>query len=219
MCNFVRGKKALVIGGTSSIGLCIARLLSENGADVFAVGTHNPECNGINFIECNFEKNGLEELEKPDLDKIFSGCDILCVCYGPFVQKPLHETSMEDWRKVALFDYALPGIAVSKSLSGMIDRKCGSILLFGGTRSEMPRACSTNAAYLGAKTGLDVIVKSVAREYGQYGITCNAVLPGFTRNAPDGFLTDECIVAEKALYLLEQRDLNGVFLNVDHGWM
>ncbi|MCR5762508.1 MAG: SDR family oxidoreductase [Treponema sp.] len=217
--SFVCGKKALVIGGTSGIGLCVSKILAEKGAAVYVCGTHNPEVSGLNFISCNFEHNGLQELEHGQLKIILEECSILCVCYGPFVQKRLHDTTFKDWQRMALLDYALPGIAVSKALVGMMKKKLGSILLFGGTRSESPRACTTNAAYLGAKTGLDVIVKSVAREYGIYGICCNAILPGFTSNAPEGYLSDPFQIAEKAVYVIEQRDLNGVFLNVDYGWM
>lgn len=215
--SFVYGKTALVIGGTSGIGGCVANILAEKGADVYVTGTHAPECEKLHFIPCDFERNGLAELER--LEFVMSECTILCVCYGPFVQKSMHETTSDDWQKMALFDYALPGIAVSKVLAFMMEKKCGSILLFGGTRSELPRACATNAAYLGAKTGLGVIVKSVAREYGQLGIRCNAILPGFTRNAPEGFLSNDVQIAEKAVYVIEQRDLNGIFLNVDYGWM
>ena len=145
--SFVYGKKALVIGGTSGIGFCLADILAQKGALVSV-----------------FEANGLCEFEHEAFKQILTECSVLCVCYGPFVQKKLHETSPEDWQKMALLDYALPGVVVSKVLTPMSERKCGSILLFGGTRSEVPRACSTNAAYLGAKTGLGVIVKSVARE-------------------------------------------------------
>lgn len=217
--SFASGKNALVIGGTSSIGLYIAKLLIEKGARVCCTGTHNPELSGAQYIECDFEQNGLSELEEGKLSSILQDCDILCVCYGPFVQKSLHETCAADWKKMALLDYAMPGIAVSKVLPSMMQKGSGSIILFGGTRSEHPRACATNAAYLGAKTGLGVVVKSVAREYGRHGIRCNAILPGFTRNAPEGFLLDEKSVAEKAVYVIEQRELNGVLLNVDMGWM
>lgn len=217
--SFVYGKKALVIGGTSGIGFCLADILAQKGALVSVTGTHNPGHEKLHFIPSDFEANGLCEFEHESFKQILTECSVLCVCYGPFVQKKLHETSPEDWKKMALLDYALPGVVVSKVLTPMSERKCGSILLFGGTRSEVPRACSTNAAYLGAKTGLGVIVKSVAREYGQLGIRCNAILPGFTSNAPEEFLSSPEQIAQKAVYVLEQRDLNGIFLNVDYGWM
>ncbi len=217
--SFVCGKMALIIGGTSGIGLCVAQILSEKGAVVHVTGTHDPQCNGLHVVPCNFERNGLAELEQESMQHLLSECDILCVCYGPFVQKKMHETLMEDWKKMALLDYALPGIAVSMVLPSMMKKKCGSIVLFGGTRSELPRACATNAAYLGAKTGLSVIARSVAREYGSMGIRCNVILPGFTGNAPQGFLSEPMQIAEKAVYVIEQRDVNGVFLNVDYGWM
>ena len=83
--SFVYGKTALVIGGTSGIGGCVANILAEKCADVYVTGTHAPECEKLHFIPCDFERNGLAELER--LEFVMSECTILCVCYGPFVQK------------------------------------------------------------------------------------------------------------------------------------
>lgn len=81
------------------------------------------------------------------------------------------------------------------------------------------RGYRTNAAYAGAKTGISVITKSIAMEYAQYGITCNAVLPGFTSHAPEGTQTvSEHALAENAVSLMSKEELNGVLLNVDRGW-
>ena len=86
-----------------------------------------------------------------------------------------------DWQKISLLDYALPGFFVSSALKGMIQKKWGRILLFGGTGTDFRTVFKTNAAYAGAKTGTGVLVQSVASLYAGHGITCNAVLPGFTQ--------------------------------------
>ena len=148
------------------------------------------------------------------------GADVLAVCYGPFVYKKLHETEAGDWERLALCDYALPGMLVSLVLPGMMERKFGRILLFGGTRTESVKNYANNAAYAGAKTGISVIIKSLSAEYCEYGITCNGIMPGFTRNAPAG---TTCIspdaLAGHAMYLFEHSEMNGVLLNVDRGWV
>ena len=182
-------------------------------------GTHRPAADfAFSYMPCDFARKGVEELSRPDFAAELAACDIAAVCYGPFVQKPVHETTAEDWLSVACLDYALPGIVVSTVLPQMMSRGGGSILLFGGTRSEGVRVCRTNAAYHGAKTALSVLVKSVAAEYGRYNVCCNAVLPGFTRHAPEGYALSPETVAKAALFLLERRELNGTLLTVDKGW-
>ena len=215
------GKKALVIGGTSSIGLSLAVQLNELGASVTVTGRNPPRKNSgvLGFIQLDFEKDGIECLEKDPVRSLLCECDVLAVTYGPFIQKPLHQTSTDDWKKLALHDFALPGIALSLALHGMMERNFGRVLFFGGTRTDKIRSYKTNAVYAAAKTALDVIVKSTAEHYAQYGITCNAICPGFTRNAPSPeYLIPEEEMASQALRLLSTPDSNGQILRVDKNW-
>ena len=223
------GKKALVVGGTSSVGLAVAKALLRCGALVTVTGrTWNPgeDEKDISFCRADFEeslalgKGCSEWFSDSVLPEKARNADVLAVCYGPFVYKKLHQTGASDWERLALCDYALPGMLVSLVLPGMMERKFGRILLFGGTRTDSVKNYSNNAAYAGAKTGISVIIKSVSAEYGKYGITCNGLMPGFTRNAPAG---TSCIspevLAEHALYLFGHPELNGVLMNVDRGWV
>lgn len=213
-------KKALVIGGTTGTGLCIAKRLSLLGARVTVTGrTFKENVPNILFLQSDYEKNGIHELQTEQCAAALSECDMLIFCYGPFLQKSVCEMLPQDWISMALNNYALPGYAVSAALPGMMERSYGRIVLFGGTRTETVRAYKTNAAYAGAKTGLSVLVKSVAATYTRFGITCNALLPGFTHNAPTNtHCVSPEILGEHALYLLSHRELNGVLLGVDRGW-
>ncbi len=224
-CCF-EGKNALVVGGTSGIGLKLAELLSDSGAHVTVAGRHNPfspeNCTG-DFVFADFTDcaNDLRfgRLPSEDLQRLFPKVDILTVCYGPFVQQKLEETSAQDWLSMAVQDYALPGIFVSECLKGMIERKWGRILLFGGTRTDSIRSYKTTTAYSGAKTGVSVLTKSVASNYAELGITCNAILPGFTHNAPKNTRPiEDSAFAYHGFYLLSHSELNGVLFNVDRGW-
>ena len=69
-------------------------------------------------------------------------------------------------------------------------------------------------------------------EYAQYGITANAVCPGFTDNGlltedirtvlakknPDGKLVSPEAITEAALFLLKDGSYNGVMMPIDKGW-
>ena len=212
-------KNAVVIGGTSGIGFELAKILCKNECSVCVSGRHDPCEQGLEFIPADFTDGHLELDEFPPLREKLCKADILCVSYGPFVQKPLHLTTAQDWQTLALYDYALAGIAVSSVLPGMMERKFGRIVLFGGTRTESVRSYKTNAAYAGAKTAISVLVKSVSAEYRKYGVTCNAVLPGFVNGAKDkSDAVSAHSVAQSAFSLIQNENLNGVLLNVDRGW-
>ena len=216
-------KQVLIFGGTSGIGKELACLLSERGMSVTVTGTSScsvglPQNVRVLPVAAEQLMNAQMQSSVPALQEFYDtleSCDLLCVSYGPFVSKPVHQTSLAEWTMVALYDYALPGMLVSRALNGMIKRKFGRILLFGGTRTDTIRPCKTNAAYAGAKTGLSVLVKSVAACYADSGITCNAVLPGFVTSVPDGQESVSAVsVAREALHLLDSKDLNGNLVTV-----
>ncbi len=226
MESSLRGKSALVIGGTGGIGGALSRLLNVKGVVVTAVGRH-PIPN-VDFLSISLDSRDNCDIVCDEAKK----ADIVCVAWGPFLQKPLEETNQDDWDSVVYANLTLPGMIVSAALPPMIRRKWGRILLFGGTRTESIRGFKTNAAYGAAKTGISSLVKSVAGGYAKHGITCNAICPGFVateyldesalkyvraRN-PDGKAIDPELVAELCVKVLECPELNGVALPVDKGW-
>ena len=241
----LKGKKALVVGGSGGIGREISLALAERGAELIIHGSKKSEKFDLlkdkiteisgkapKSIEQKLLETSFDKLEVSPLAKAAGECDLLCVCFGPFVQKSLHETNLSDWKKVALLDYALPGFLVSCALPNMISKKWGRILLFGGTGTSFRQEYSTNPAYAGAKSALNVLVSSVAHSYAPYGITCNAICPGFveTEYLSEGLKAElsakmplssmicAASVAETALFLLENADINGATLRVDRGW-
>ncbi len=238
-------KKAFVLGGSGGIGFEVARVLLKNGADLTIHGRNKEKTDSavkilerefsdkkIKTVLFDFDKENFENLEKSLVFEEVKKTDILCVCYGPFLQKSLDATRLKDWQKTALLDYALPGFLVSAALPDMKKNNFGRILLFGGTGTNFRNEFFTNAAYAGAKTGIGIIVQSVAAEFADYGITCNAILPGFAetqyidknlsetlkKKMPGNKLICLESIAKSADFLLTNPDLNGVLLKVDRGW-
>lgn len=235
MDNVLQGKSALVVGGTSGIGYCLVQSLLQESVSVVVQGrikskrVTNLCCQGnVACFICDLQKVSYEE----ELCKYANAADILCVVYGPFLQKPLDMTTAQEWNTTVYANLTLPGILVSSALAGMKERNWGRILLFGGTETHILRGFRTNAVYGAAKTGIMSLVKSVSMEYAQYGITANAICPGFTdsgllpedtqvlwaKKNPDGKLVNPSAITDAALFLLKNGSYNGVVIPVDKGW-
>jgi len=220
------GKRAIVVGGTGGLGLAVSRRLQEAGADIVAVGRHHVD--KLEIFEINLDIPSSHDT----LIEYVSTADILCVVRGPFLQKSLRDTSSADWDEVVSANLTFPGKLVSSCLPGMIAKRWGRILLFGGTRTDSIRGFRTNAAYAAAKTGLSSLAKSVALVHANDGITCNVLCPGLSdteyldaetraslaRKNPDGKLIGAKKIADAAFFLLANPECNGVTLPVDKGW-
>lgn len=244
------GRRALVVGGTGGLGLAVARGLARRGASLLLHGGSSREgleasladCAGLSRAaglrpEQARHEGLLLPIERPSA---FLGSlgdpgsfDILCVAYGPFLQKPLHAMTAPEWESLALLDLALPGLLASALLPGMIGRGWGRLLFFGGTRTDAIRSYATNAAYAAAKTGLGVLVKSLAAEYGAAGIGAFALCPGLVdteylspglrsslaAKAPGGRLLDPATIGDFAAQLAaaEPCFASGAIINLDAG--
>lgn len=245
--DIFEGKKAVVIGGSGGIGAQLSIKLAGSGAELVVHGGHDQEKLG-RLMERLREVSPrtashraiVQELTTETMGRLAASplmeqirrADILCVAFGPFLQKPLEETSPTEWMETSLLNYAFPGICVSAALPHMKENHWGRILLFGGTLTHNVRGYRTNAAYGGAKTAVCSLVKSTALQYSSCGITCNGILPGFTeteyqsaeqltllaKKNPSGSIIPAEAVAAAAMTLLSTREVNGALLNIDDGW-
>lgn len=251
--NSFLNKKTVIIGASGGIGRYLAISLSNSSQQMVLHGlsqnkllevkneiikTKGIDSSQIIDISYKFTSSFFTENEdnisstKASLLEHVATADTLCVCYGPFLQKPLHQMTQEEWLYIASLVFALPGFLVSKALPHMMKQKYGRILLFGGTRTDEINSFKTNPAYGAGKTALSSLVKSISNEYKKYGIRCNAILPGFTETEyvseiqkkyyKELLEEDEMIsinsIINSAMFLLDSEDINGVLLKVDRGW-
>ena len=196
----LEGRRALVVGGSGGIGAACSAALAGRGAELLVHGGNSAERLGkaveaaraaaaLRSRATGRQAAGVEgfllglgpEGAGPLVDRLPSlgRIDILVCAFGPFVRKPLHETGVSDWERLALLDLALPGALASALVGAMAARGWGRFLFFGGTRTDVIRAYASNAAYAAAKTGLGVLVKSLAAEYSGQGIGAFLLCPGF----------------------------------------
>lgn len=182
----LKGLKALIVGSSGGIGFSIARSLAIAGVNLVV---HGRDTKRIEARITELESLGANAqalcadlssgIPPETLLTESRHCDILVMAYGPFLYKPLCETTAQDWQMAALGCLALPGALATEAANAMASRGFGRILLFGGTRTDAIRGFKSNAAYAAAKTGIGVLAKSIAAEFSGKGVSCSVLCPGF----------------------------------------
>ena len=184
----LEGKVALVTGASHGIGFAIASALGEAGAKVVfnchskehlskALSQYRDE--GIvatGYVNDVTDERQMHEMIE-DIKRRFGAVDILVNNAATIKRLPMHEMSLEDWKKVIDTDLTSAFIMSKAVLPDMVERRSGKIINLCSMMSELGR--ETVSAYAAAKGGLKMLTRNIASEYGEYNIQCNGIGPGY----------------------------------------
>ncbi|WP_213685678.1 acetoacetyl-CoA reductase [Roseicyclus sp.] len=175
---------ALVTGGSRGIGEAISKALQAQGYAVAATYAGNDEkaaafteATGIktykwDVADYDASKAGIAQVEA-DLGPI----DTVVANAGITRDAMFHRMTPAQWKEV--IDTNLTGVfnTVHPVWSGMRDRKFGRVIVISSINGQKGQAGQVN--YAATKAGDLGIVKSLAQEGAKFGITANAICPGY----------------------------------------
>jgi len=179
----VEGRVALVTGGGRGIGRVAADLLASRGAKVMCVARNKKE-----LEETGFEYS-VADLGTPDgcakviedTEQRLGPIEIL-VCnhgIGSAHERVVWEQDPDLWSETMRINLDGPFHLSRLVLPGMVERNYGRLVYTSSTAALV--AEHAGSAYNSSKSGLLGLMRSVALDGGPYGITSNAVLPGWVR--------------------------------------
>ena len=187
----LKGKKALVIGGSTGIGAATCRLFAQEGADV-AVGSSGHDEERARLVQemKAMGRDGfhmkvdvlVEEEVKAAIEetiKRFGHIDILVNNAGVGGhQGPLWTETVEEYEHVMNVNVRGVWFGMKHVLPHMIERGYGRIINDASQLAHKPSPY--NASYCTSKAAVVALTASVAHEVGMTGITVNAICPGPT---------------------------------------
>ncbi|MFQ5555066.1 MAG: SDR family NAD(P)-dependent oxidoreductase [Acidimicrobiia bacterium] len=194
---------AVVTGGNGGIGLGMAHGLAAAGAGV-AIWGRDASKNARAVADLRRHHTAVESFvcdvtDEGSIADAFAATlarfDAVDACFANAgisgTRERFHETSLANWRRVV--DVNLLGVVAvfAETIRHLRDRDApGSLVATSSTAAIMgvPRG----EHYAATKTALQALVRSLAVEYGRYGIRANAVVPGWVETAmtEDAFALD-----------------------------
>jgi len=248
VCDFfsVKGKNIVVTGASGGIGMVITKTFLEAGASVVAItrsdfsdlkGLDEKFQKALRHIKCDL--SDLEAVQ--DLGNTINNSlqvDVLInnACPNNIQNAEKYDiTAFETIRKVGL---DAPYVLCGSIAPEMAKRGFGSIINITSINTEA--AWPDNPAYITVKSGLRMLTKAVARDFGLKGVRANNVSPGYihTRMTDQSFRDPEAYktrsnktmlgrwglpeeVAKVCVFLASDASsyITGADIQVDGGWL
>jgi meso-butanediol dehydrogenase / (S,S)-butanediol dehydrogenase / diacetyl reductase len=180
----LKDKTAIITGGGSGIGLATARAFCKEGAKVILFGRRKEKLvsaakelgDSVLIFQGDMTHNDdLDQLINKTLNN-FKGIDILVNSAGLFNGAPLHEISDPQWDEMMDINIRSVFQLTRRVLPIMMAQKSGSIVHISSILGLI--AVPGVAAYNVSKGALNQFNRSIAVEYGSYGIRSNSICPG-----------------------------------------
>ncbi|MFK0521683.1 SDR family NAD(P)-dependent oxidoreductase [Paenibacillus illinoisensis] len=243
----LKDKVAIITGGASGIGLATVKAFLDKGSKV-VIADYNEEHgkaaeqelkstynNNVVFIKVNVAEEKQVENLVAETVKQFGKLDVIFNNAGIGVQKPSHELTDEEYKRVIAINQDGVFYGAKYAIREMLKTGGGSVISTSSILGSVGEP--TSMPYAASKGAVNQITKSLALEYADRNIRVNAVAPGFVESGmvnkealgefydglvakhPLGRLGKPEEIAHAVVFLAENDFVTGTTVFVDGGYL
>ena len=248
----LQSKTAMITGGAAGIGRATSLMFAREGAKVLIIDINDAAAHetvemiekaggSAQFFHADVSKSTEVDQAFDAIKQDVGAYDILFNHAGTIIVKPLHETSEDDYDRLMDINVRSAFLVCRRAMPEMAANGGGSVIITASIASELGYALES--LYCMTKGAVLQLARTIAVEYREQGIRCNAVCPGFVKTAhglreieeldaagqqwEDGDLAatqgricepEEVAAAVTFLASDEASFINGNALYVDNGW-
>ncbi|RVT94362.1 SDR family NAD(P)-dependent oxidoreductase [Sphingomonas crocodyli] len=183
----LEGRVALVTGSAQGLGLVMARSLARCGAKVYLNGRDGDRLAAVRDVLAGEGLAiGIAPFDVLDADASLEAIDdivategkidILINNAGPRLRRAIDDIDADGFAMMMEAHVAAPFRLARAAAEAMKPGGWGRIVMLSSAAAV--RGAAGDAAYTAAKGGVSAMTRALAAEYGAFGITCNALIPG-----------------------------------------
>jgi 3-oxoacyl-[acyl-carrier protein] reductase len=184
----LRGKRVLVSGGSSGIGLATAQRFVEEGSRVFLTGLDEQEVDGalaglrpgaaVSGLACDVSREGDVARMVGAAHRALGGIDVLINNAGTARRDPFLAIAAGDWDRIVTVNLRGMFLVAQAVSRHMVERGAGGVIINMSSTNGLAGE-DGYAHYNASKGGVLLLTKTMAVELGGHGIRVNALCPGY----------------------------------------
>ena len=198
---------AVITGGSSGIGKAIAHALGSQGAkfvlmarrlaklDVACAGMQGDRIEATVIAVDLAERDALK-LARTEAARPYGVLDILVNCAGINIRRPFPDLTDADWDATMAINLAAPFFVTRALAPAMKAQRWGRIIDIASLQSV--RAFNNSGSYGASKGAVMQLTRATAGYWSAYGVTCNAIAPGFFNTPLTAILFNDAAKAQKS---------------------
>ena len=177
------GRRVLVAGGAGTIGTALVEGFLEAGATVAVIDLRTEGGDrGVSAMrEVDLSDGGAARRAVADVRDELGGLDAFVHCVGVNDRKPIERYSGDEWDRMLAINLSSAFHTATEAAVGMRDQRHGRIVFFSSVAGRSGH--KLHAPYAATKGAINQLMRVLAHEYAEHGVTANAVAPGYMDTA------------------------------------